>query len=293
MKSVTPSSGSVPSTVPETLRQFSTDAANLSSFRGSGRELLEAYMRWAEAAGGSLAYALEPEDVTRLVFTPDYWVLRQMAGDEARIHGQIYSELQRRAGDLFTIAGELQDELEHWATEGTVAVVDTNMLVQTTHLFDEIPWESELNAMLVHLVIPMAVIRQLDNLKRTGRDEVRTQAREALKKIRMLVSTPGLRADRGPENQFSKQPTIEVLAEPLGTPRLPTEDENIIATVSRIHRLVPKGSILLVTWDSNMAFMAAGEGVLVREISREWERKDPPSRKVKSQVRGDVEERRP
>jgi len=273
-------SGSTARGIAQVLRER---AAATSSVRTDQheRDVLNGYLQWADGSSFALRSRLTSESLDELVLTRHYWALRAMNGSEARVRGQVATELQERNAALTQAAEDFEAEERHWRSDSPALVLDSNMLVQTTVPFENVDWAQAVGQRNCHVVLPMAVIRQLDRLKLTGpREQVKTAARTALRSIRELVSTPGQRVALGPENRFLQQSTLEVLPEPLGRVRFPTEDEEIVRAAVYLKQLAVC-PVQLVTWDSNMAFMAASEGLTVAEISREWERDDGPSTRAR------------
>ena len=149
-----------------------------------------------------------------------------------------------------------------------MVVLDTNMLVQTRDLFDEIDWPAALQIPdHVSLVVPLAVVDELDRLKRDSK--ARDHARRALARLEALLRAPDMR-EALPEvgAKHSLRTTIEVLGEPLDYARLVDVDSEIVRRATWL-RDMRCGDVHFATLDTGARFRAAGEGLPVKALPSE------------------------
>ncbi|HEY0871689.1 MAG TPA: PIN domain-containing protein, partial [Acidothermaceae bacterium] len=208
--------------------------------------------------------------VEQLVYTPQYFAISQSAGSDPAIYSKVTAEWQVLVEVIDELLVAVKDLISRWVHDGLYVVLDTNKLVQTIESFEEIDWRANLNvsiglADVIHLVVPLVVIDELDRLKRTPK---RSEARRALKAIEARVSAPGQRVGLQRRDPYLPV-TFEVLAEPLGHERLSNNDSEIVARATWLRDLGL--NVAVATWDTGTRFRASGEGLRVVQLPDELE----------------------
>ncbi len=154
---------------------------------------------------------------------------------------------------------------------GLLLVPDTNVYLHHQSHFDAIDWSGLAKASgQVRVMVPMAVVRELDKNKRTQGNKrvseisdelVRTRARVSSKRIRDLFESPF------GTPRLSNNVTIELILDPPGHRRIDDPDSEIIDRALTA-RTVSGRQVSIVTGDGNMQFAArvAGHGVVAVDI---------------------------
>lgn len=122
----------------------------------------------------------------------------------------------------------------------------------------------------VRVVIPIAVIDELDRLKRSGREEVRTRARTTLRTlVQLLGSTPDtphpLRGGAS-GSAGSVSTTVEVLLDPPSYQPLAHVDSEIVNRALDLQTFSGR-SVQVITADTGLLFRAAAAGLATGDWS--------------------------
>jgi rRNA-processing protein FCF1 len=262
------------------LREQANEANNVvtSFVGGHPRDYLDRYLAWVNQAWRALEYQLRHTQLEELLHTRHYWALRQMDGSQAWLTGQIKVELNSRREALVELADQAKLLAGRWGVaSGMIVVPDTNVLLHSTKYFDELDWYAALQIVAtIHLVIPLAVIDQIDNLKRS-KQEVRSRARQTAKKIETILGSRPLERVALRTNDYGRvMTTVEVLLDPLDHQRLPDSDSEIVDRAAYLAELAVT-PVHVATFDNLMSFRAAAAGLRVVRPLPEYERDDPPS----------------
>jgi rRNA-processing protein FCF1 len=188
--------------------------------------------------------------------TPGYWVIRDMDVTSGRPTPLIESECRRLARWMEEFNRELVriDEEDGTDRQSARLVLDTSAIVRHKS-FTDVDWTKHSGAKPVRLFIPILVIRELDDLKDSGRSD---KARPRLRAIRNALSDRG----RGPAPIAARNTTVELLMDPPNHTRQSIADEEIIRRALYLQGR-PRGPVQLVTGDYTMQFMAEAVGVPV------------------------------
>jgi|NGEPerStandDraft_6_1074524.scaffolds.fasta_scaffold67141_2 rRNA-processing protein FCF1 len=214
------------------------------------------YVQTIERLDMWLRQVLDGSEWIERLQTPGYWVIRDMDVNSGRPSPLIESECRRLARWLLDFDKELEriDEEDGKDRQSARLVLDTSAIVRHKS-FTDVDWTKYAGAKSVRLVIPILVIRQLDDLKDSGRSD---KARPRLRSIRNALAERG----RGPAPIAARNTTVELLMDPPNHTRLPIADEEIIRRAQYLQGR-PGGPVLLVTGDYTMQFMAEADGVPV------------------------------
>jgi predicted ribonuclease YlaK len=134
-------------------------------------------------------------------------------------------------------------------------VLDTNSLLHYK-LPSEIDWPTVFGYSEVRLVIPRAVIDELDRKKWEGADRIRKKARAVLPRLERLLA-----ADGSPR-EILPGVTLEALVEPGPRERPEDADEAILAVCIELAQFsgAPQ-PVTLVTADTGLRIRATQEGI--------------------------------
>ena len=144
---------------------------------------------------------------------------------------------------------------------GNICVPDTNALLHYMR-FDQLPWSDRLQTAPVRLVIPIAVVDELDAKKYARREEFQQRARELLALIDRYVMASPL------DGYVSVQPdvTVEVLPDEAGHLRAVSNDQEILGRCELLYQATGT-KVTLITGDSGMRISAQARGIDVVKLS--------------------------
>jgi hypothetical protein len=185
-----------------------------------------------------------------------YWAVREMSDGTTRPSPLLSAE----AGRLVRWLEEIEQELQRIAredddpgTNATRLVFDTSALVREGS-FDEVPWGSLVKADNVRLILPILVVREMDDLKNFGKTP---KARRRLRRIYEILGGTG----RGPA-VVGVGVTLELLMDPFRHARLTNHDQEIVRRAAYLKGR-PGGPLKIVTGDYTMLSIGAAEGIEV------------------------------
>ena len=124
-------------------------------------------------------------------------------------------------------------------------------------------WPDRLRVAQVRLIIPMAVVTEIDNKKYARRTEFWDRARDLLALIDSYAdkSADGYTAVRAGV-------TVEIMADEPGHARLPDTDQEIIDRCDLLHAVTGE-TVTLITGDSGARISARVAGMSVFKLSRD------------------------
>lgn len=233
------------------------------------------YCRWALDQARVLRSLIRPQSLDELIFTPRYTLLQTVgAASQGRAEAPhlrllTSAEIEARHSALTAEASGLRQEIDAWAEAGHLIVPDTNVFLHHRDKFNEVPWGSLVDDedSMITVVVPITVLKELDRQKFVGRqNQLRWRASYSLSRIESMV---GGALDSDSVVMHPSGPIrIRVTTNPLGHEALPTADDEIISHALTIQGYAGR-SVLLATFDTNMAFTARRAGLLVSKFSRE------------------------
>ncbi|MFI6883912.1 PIN domain-containing protein [Streptosporangium canum] len=275
----------------QVLRQVATDAENLSYSQSGARELRVAYLAWVNTARAQLRGQISGTDLDRLVTTPRYTTVLSMhipepvvtplqvepgrqrawpsGPDTAPIREMISLEITEHIRHLKEALETLSDWsylLDQAKRSGPLVIADSSVYCHHPDRLGE--WEVSADARTplgqdVHLILPLAVLDELDRQKDRGQGIASTNARETIKYLDGLLPQ-GVIRQRGiaPENPGFPHGaiTIDLWPDPPGHVRLPRADDEIIARAVAFQALAGR-KVKLLTGDIGMSTRARMAGL--------------------------------
>jgi predicted ribonuclease YlaK len=142
-----------------------------------------------------------------------------------------------------------------------MCVPDTNALLHYTR-FDLLPWAERMQVGLVRLVVPIAVVDELDAKKYARREEFQQRARELLALIDRHVTA----APPDGYSRMSQGVTVEVLPDEAGHLRGASNDQEILGRCELL-RQATGSPATLITGDCGMRTSAQARGIDVFKLS--------------------------
>jgi rRNA-processing protein FCF1 len=196
----------------------------------------------------------EDTELAEGLLTDRYWhILQGSVPDEVYGPGVFSQELNFQAWRLERAAQQLEAVRDcAQSGEETVVVPDTNILIHCGEVQD-IDWKAAVGAEKTHIIVPLVVVAELDELKRTLRDKKdRETIRTNIRQLRAALN--GVKP--GDAAQFADGVTIAVMPDPVGHRRLPVNDEEICDRAALLKSF--RAPLVVATNDYNMQIRALG-----------------------------------
>lgn len=258
----------------ETLRWLiACQTAFINGFGGTAAESLEGYQRKSVELAQGLEFIFSFDDVQKMVLTRRHWLLMQMsvAGNGPTINDLIRAETTERQRYFQTLVQAYTQVQATWSgsVTTTLLVADTNVYEHNEDYWDEIDWAALASANNARLLVPNAVVRELDKHKRSDRnnkvsdtnpESVRTRARVSTRRLREKFAAPD-----AVRSLVKPGATAELLIDSPGHEPLADTDSEIIDRAQAV-RWFTQQPVTLVTGDGNMQFAAAAAGLQVINV---------------------------
>ena len=242
----------------QTLQSLANGARNVRS-SGPGYQIaLSRYVDWISTAETQLRSIFTGEEAVEALHTRRYWFLVEV-GPGAEPWRFLNEEVELQASIIEQYQEQLRHEIEVFQLgENELAVVlDTNFLLHYKPI-DHVQWQDHLDASGYRLVIPAAVIKELDD-KKYHRDQKLSST--AKKVIRFLYE---LRDGAHPEEPvpLSGQPsvTVQILLDPAGHRRASAADDEILDRAEHLAGVVG-GQLKVATADYGVHLAASVRGL--------------------------------
>ncbi len=230
-----------------------------------------------EPSAEPLGYAFDHDAIETLVLSRRSWLLMEThrVFGEADNGPSILKTFRAEQTDRVRVLDELikkyRDVEARWTKSNEKFIVpDTNFFLHHDVVFDKADWESIVHRRTgekVRVVVPIAVVRELDRQKIVGRnikvgknpdETLSTRARHTIRALREMFQHP----DR--LGTLTPRVHVELLLDPLSHRPLPSVDNEIIERCLTARRLSGQ-DIALLTGDLGMRLMAMTEGLTVIE----------------------------
>jgi hypothetical protein len=224
-----------------------------------------AYQQWADNAVRYLGTLLSIRDLDRLITTPRHQLIYTVppSGTDGTA-GLVNLEFEETAREIGAVLDELRAWQTLWAARpGVIVVPDTNVLVHHPKDFDAIDWASETRSGndAVRLVLPMAVIDELDNAKR-GKADVRSRARVTARRVGELFSDTSRSVTLVPPGDLRGGVYVDLLLDATDHQRLDHGDSELVDRMCCLRDLTGR-DVTVLTYDNGMDFRARTAGLKV------------------------------
>ncbi|MFC0860938.1 PIN domain-containing protein [Sphaerimonospora cavernae] len=162
-----------------------------------------AYLNWVDNAVYILRHHISAEDLDQLVLTRRYWTLQAMNGSSLppdRMRELIATELEDREIGLGLAAQRLAEQIERWSRSGVFVVPDTSFFIHHDDKVEDLDLAGllQLRDEPIHLLVPMVVVDELDDLKQSKDRHTRWRARHTLAVLDRLLSNRHRPRNSGP-----------------------------------------------------------------------------------------------
>ena len=237
------------------------------------RVKLNSYLNWVYTAQTRLRLSFADTELEDSLLARAYWHVSMTSIPPRPELGRLVDEeLIFQAGHLGVPGdrggrlGEAADRLRTWSRladrVGSICVPDTNALLHYTR-FDQLPWRERVGRPTVRLIVPLAVIDELDNKKYARREEFQQRARELLTLIdRYETAAPDAYV------QLQESVTFEVLPDEPDHFRAASTDQEILERCEFLAQ-VTGSPVTLVTGDSGVRINARARFVEVIKLGEE------------------------
>jgi rRNA-processing protein FCF1 len=245
--------------------QESLQPRNIATQPPDLRVKLNSYLNWVNSAQARLRSVFADTELEDLLLARAYWHVSMSSIPPSPELGRLVDEeLIFQAGHPGVIGdgggrlGDAADRLRGLRRladrPGRICVPDTNALLHYTR-FDQLPWPQRIGQVVVRLIVPLAVVDELDNKKYARREEFQQRARELLTLIdRYETAAPDAYA------QLRQGVTFEVLPDEPGHVRAASTDQEILERCEFLTQ-VTGSPVTLVTGDSGVRINARARGV--------------------------------
>ncbi len=231
------------------------------------------YLNWVNLAQAMLGNVFADTDLSSGLMSRAYWHICNFDGHVHVLSRLIFEELVYQTGhpgvtddpthSQFREATKRLRNLASLADRaGTICVPDTNALMHYTR-FDQFDWRTRPKVPRVRLIIPVAVVTEIDNKKYARRAEFWDRARDLLGLIDSYAesSSDGFAVVR-------EGVTVEILPDEEGHVRLPDTDQEILDRCELLRQIADR-PVTLVTGDSGARINARVSGVEVLKLARD------------------------
>jgi hypothetical protein len=278
---VTPQPGTTANRILDVVEAQALAATNVigSSAGAIGVDLFNAYLRWVNEAARQLGAVVRDRDVEALVLSQRQWVLQRMdPTTNGDLPNLLRLELEERITTLNEMAASLRDFVGRWnpSDAGHLVIPDTNVYLHGEEDIATFDWRKMADIRphdRITVIIPILVVDELD---RSKRDDVRTQARLTLKKLNEMFSDPAYSVPL-----TDKDTRARLLLDAPNHERLADADSEFI---DRVHALAVLSGLptVVLTYDMGMSLRAKASGISVK-----WEpRPEQAARSNQSGRRG-------
>ena len=172
-----------------------------------------------------------------------------------------------------------EQQIARWSDNAAYLVPDTGFFLNHEEKFHEADYRALIDTSriaAIHVLIPMAVVDELDGSKRAkGEERHRAILTLAILESIMAGNPMGICELRRPDmvpitteqHTYSGPVTIEILFDPPGHVRAGITDDEIVSRAASIMPLAAR-RVTILTYDSNMAMRARNAGLDVQKLRR-------------------------
>ncbi|WP_433919785.1 PIN domain-containing protein [Streptomyces canus] len=261
----------------QTLGEVCEKVSNL--YTGGPHEYYErllAYLDWATYAVDRLGTLISGADLDRLVLTKRHDQLLAgldsfTIGTTQRLVNQLVSGELRQRTAAFTAAVEtLAQELQRWQLRGVPVVADSSFYIKHPEKLEAVDFGTLLDVTEhpVHLVVPMVVVDELDQLKESKDRHVRWRAGYTLAVLDRLFQENTEHAVLREANALVQrhtgvrrgEVTVQLMFDPPRHVRLPLNDDEIVDRALALKPLSGR-EVTVLTYDTGQATRARVAGL--------------------------------
>jgi predicted ribonuclease YlaK len=194
---------------------------------------------------------------------------------ERLVNGLVALEVEQRTAALEEAVCELVQQMDHWPAGVAYLVLDTSFYIQHPMKLEDVDFAelAQSGDADIRILVPMAVIDELDGLKQQKSGHARWRAGytlavldERLYRGRGVLHASERRGDLITlEVSGPGKVSLEVLFDAADHIRLPIMDDEIVDR-ARAVQAIANGFVALFTYDTGQAMRARNAGLLVRKL---------------------------
>jgi hypothetical protein len=225
---------------------------------------------------------IAPALLEQLVLTRTFWALQAPGISGLSYVARLVDvELDDRVSVLETACKDLEAQIARWSRNWEYVVPDTSY-IQHPQKVEELDLRKHFRGP-VHMLVPIVVVDELDELKEAKTPHVRWRARHTLAVLDEVLPEPTgigvLRyGDFSPVLDGGGIPfgevTVEIVTDPPGHARLPINDEEVIDRTLAIEALAGQ-RVTMITYDTGQSTRARVAGLEVVKIPQPPEGEEP------------------
>lgn len=263
--------GATAASAQEALRIAHTEVPN--AFNAAiGNTMRDSYLEHVDKLESRLGNVLERPSISGLLHTPRYWHIAAASATvnddptALRISNAAVSQEIEALRSRLESAHDQFARLAAWlARPGLLTLIDTNILMHCQPP-NQIDWSTELKTHGVtrdcppRLVVPLAVVDELDRKKFEGADTQRRKAQAAIRALRALRHGVGPDEPALFDAAGGSRASLEIPRDDVGRTRLPATDDELIAFGQFVARAGNRPAVL-VTRDYGAEVRAARAGL--------------------------------
>lgn len=208
--------------------------------------------------------------VSDLLHTPRHWyilgatpAIEPMEARPANLAvSRAYQVLTEHFDRLITEFADLTTWLER---PGPILILDANVLMHCVPL-DTIDWKHILGVaseVVPRLVVPLAVVDELDRKKFEGGEKPRKRAAAAIHLLHDLIATSGVDEAAHVKAAGNSRVTLEIPRDDIGRIRMQATDDELIAFAAFLRRAGGGLDVRLVTRDLGAQLRARRENLSI------------------------------
>lgn len=249
-------------------------AVNCHGYAQPGRantpaERRDAYVQWATLTEGRLRTILSTLDAAVFFDGPRHRDICSMTPG-SQLLPMISAEIQTLSDRFGTLACELDSARKLFKGPSKWVIPDTSFYIEDSDKIEDVDFHPLANTVgPVAVLIPMVIVDELDQLKRSSSRDARWRAGYSLAVIDRVVRDPPLPGILHPEAYMPPrgQVTLQIVFDPPGHRRLPINDDEI---VDRCLACLPfTRDLMIITYDTGQSTRARAAGLDVKKLSRE------------------------
>ncbi|WP_433458528.1 PIN domain-containing protein [Micromonospora sp. CA-248212] len=248
---------------------------------GGGTVAIErafAYIEWVHEARRRLYNLIRPAELEQLLGLRSYETILTATspfggpGGERVLNSLVSTELTERVTVFEHAIRNLKERVDQLYRAGVLVVLDTNVYLHYPQELHEIDLRQDLGLREepIYILVPMAVVDELDGKKQHQNKDTRRRARMVTAKIEQVVRNGG----RLREQDYSPlgsggiprgEITLDVVFDPPGHTRLSITDDEIVDRAATLQTLAGR-RVRLLTYDTGMAMRGRNAGLTVHKL---------------------------
>jgi rRNA-processing protein FCF1 len=205
------------------------------------------YTDWTVQVAKKIREIVDDPMIAARLRSETYFVIIASSTADPRTIAMLNVELQELSSYFMECANELRVEKERFRNHvGRSLVLDTNSFLHYQR-FDKIPWIADYGPD-ARLVIPHVVVDEMDTKSYSEGDKIRRRARAVYRVLEGYM-------DEIDRSKFAALPDgtiLEILADDPGHPRLPNNDDEIVARASFLQQAIAPHKVTVISRDLGM-----------------------------------------